>query len=126
MARKAQPIKLSSDELRSLTTLLRRGTTSARTHTRARVLDRLHRGQHPHRIAETLSLSSATAFNIKRRYQQEGWEAALFDKATDSLRAMRRHQLGLRCRPWPRRRYCPVPCKTSMISACPGENSSGK
>jgi putative transposase len=76
MARKAQPIKLSANELRSLTTLLRRGTTSAR----ARVLDLLHRGQHPHRIAETLCVSSATVFNIKRRYQQEGLESALFDK----------------------------------------------
>jgi transposase len=80
MARKAQLIKLSDNELRSLTTLLRRGTTSARTQTRARVLNLLHRGQHPHRIAETLSVSSATVFNIKRRYQLEGLEAALFDK----------------------------------------------
>ena len=80
MARKAQPITLSVNELRSLTTLLRRGTSSARTQTRARVLDLLHRGQHPHRIAETLSVSSATVFNIKRRYQQEGLESALFDK----------------------------------------------
>jgi putative transposase len=80
MARKAQPIELSDNELRSLTTLLRRGTTSARTQTRARVLDLLHRGQHPHHIAETLSVSSATVFNINRRYQLEGLEAALFDK----------------------------------------------
>ena len=80
MARKAQPIKLSNNELRSLTTLLRRGTSSARTQTRARVLDLLHRGQHPHRIAETLGVSSATVFNIKRRYLQEGFDSALFDK----------------------------------------------
>jgi transposase len=80
MARKAQPIKLSDNELRSLTTLLRRGTSSARTLTRARVLDLLHRGQHPSCIAETLSLSSATVFNIKRRFNQECLEAALFDK----------------------------------------------
>lgn len=80
MARKAQPIKLSDSELRSLTTLLRRGTSSARTQTRARVLDLLNRGQHPRRIAETLGLSNATVFNIKRRYRQEGLESALFDK----------------------------------------------
>jgi transposase len=80
MARKAQPIKLSNNELRSLTTLLRRGTTSARTQTHARVLDLLHRGQHPHHIAETLNVSSATVFNIKRRYRQEGFDSALFDK----------------------------------------------
>ena len=80
MARKAQPIKLPDNELRSLTTLLRRATSSARTQTRARVLDLLHRGQHPDHIAETLQVSSATVFNIKRRYQQEGLESALFDK----------------------------------------------
>lgn len=80
MARKALPIKLSDHDLRSLATLLRRGTTSARTQTRARVLDLLQRGQHPGRIAETLTVSSATVFNLKRRYQHEGLAAALFDK----------------------------------------------
>src|SRR5581483_4845842 len=67
MARKAQPLKLSVDELRSLKTLLRRGSTPARTQTRARVLDLLHRGQHPDHIAEALQVSGATVFNIKRR-----------------------------------------------------------
>ena len=80
MARKARPIKLSDDDLRSLKTLLRRGSTPTRTQTRARVLDLLHRGQHPDLIAETLSLTAATVFNVKRRYLDEGLEAALFDK----------------------------------------------
>ena len=80
MARTAQPLKLSDDDLRSLKTLLRRGSTPARTQTRARVLDLLHRGQHPDRVAEMLQVSGATVFNIKRRYLDEGLEAALFDK----------------------------------------------
>jgi transposase len=80
MARKARPIKLSDDDLRSLKTLLRRGSTPARTQTRARVLDLLHRGQHPDVIAEMLNLTSATVFNVKRRYLAEGLDAALFDK----------------------------------------------
>lgn len=80
MARKTLPIKLSDKDIRSLTTLLRRGKSSARTQTRARVLDLLHRGQHPHSIAETLKLSTVTVFNIKRRYFERGLEAALFDK----------------------------------------------
>jgi putative transposase len=79
MARPTQSLKLSAFDLRSLTTLLRRGSTPARTHTRARVLDLLHRGHHPGDIAATLGLSSATVFNIKRRYRQEGLDAALFD-----------------------------------------------
>lgn len=80
MPRKAQPIKLSNDDLSSLKSILRRRTTSARTQTRARVLDLLHRGQHPDQVAETLQVSGATVFNIKRRYLKEGLDAALFDK----------------------------------------------
>jgi transposase len=80
MPRKAQPIKLSNDELSSLKNILRRGSAAARTQTRARVLDLLHRGQHPDQIAQTLQVSGATVFNIKRRYLEEGLDAALFDK----------------------------------------------
>ena len=81
MPRTAQPIKLRKNELRSLTTISKRGTTSARTQTRARILDLLHRSQHPNEIASLLQVSLQTIFNIKRRYLSEGFDAALFDKA---------------------------------------------
>ena len=80
MPRKAQSIKLSNDDLSSLKTILRRGAALARTQTRARVLDLLHRGHHPNSIAETLQISGATVFNIKRRYLEAGLDAALFDQ----------------------------------------------
>lgn len=80
MARTAQPIKLSTDELSSLTNILRRGSTPARVQTRARVLDLLHRGRHPEEIAATLSLSLQTVFNIKRRYLSKGFDVALYDR----------------------------------------------
>ncbi len=80
MARKAQIIQLSNDERSSLTTLLRRGTTPARVQTRARTLDLLHRGHHPTEIAATLSLSTQTIFNIKRRYLSDSLNAALYDR----------------------------------------------
>ena len=80
MARKAAPVELSTEELRSLKTILRRGATAARVQTRARVLDLLHRGQHPADIAVTLGLSLPTVFNIKRRYLEEGLDSALQDK----------------------------------------------
>lgn len=80
MARTAQLIKLSNDERSSLTTIFRRGTTPARVQTRARVLDLLHRGQHPDEIAATLGLSVPTIFNIKRRYLTSSLEAALYDR----------------------------------------------
>ncbi len=67
-------------ELRSLTTIIRRGTTTARTQTRARILDLLHRNQHPSEIAALLQVSVQTVFNIKRRYLTGGLDAALFDK----------------------------------------------
>jgi putative transposase len=81
MTRTAQPIKLRKHELRSLTTISKRGTTSARTQTRARILDLLHRGQHPNEIAALLQVSLQTIFNVKRRYLTGGFDAALFDKA---------------------------------------------
>lgn len=80
MARKAQLIQLPDDELRSLKTLLQRGTTTARTQTRARVLDLLRRGQHPDAIAEALQIPTATVYNVKGRYQRDGFEAALYDQ----------------------------------------------
>ena len=80
MPRTAQPITLPTNDLRSLTTIVRRGTTSARTQTRARTLDLLHRDEHPEEIAATLQVSVQTVFNIKRRYLAEGLAAALIDK----------------------------------------------
>jgi putative transposase len=80
MARKAQPIKLSTNELRSLTTIVKRGATSARVQTRARVLDLLHRQRAPADIAAVLQVGIATVFNIKRRHLAEGLDAALHDK----------------------------------------------
>jgi transposase len=81
MTRTAQPITLPKNELRSLTTIITRGTTRARTQTRARILDLRHRGQHPQAISLTLHVSLQTIFNVKRRYLSDGLEAALFDKA---------------------------------------------
>lgn len=80
MARTTQPITLADDELRSIRTLIRRGSTAARSQTRARVLDLLHRQPHPAAIADTLGVSVATVFNIKRRYLTDGLDAALRDK----------------------------------------------
>lgn len=80
MARTAQPIKLHKNELRSLTTIIKRGATTARTQTRARILDLLHRGRHPEDVASTLQVSVQTVFNVKRRYLTGGLDAALCDQ----------------------------------------------
>ena len=80
MPRTAQPIKLRKNELRSLTTTIARGATTARTQTRARILSLLHRGDHPEEIAATLQVSAQTVFNVKRRYLSGGLDDALFDQ----------------------------------------------
>ncbi len=80
MARKPQLINLSSDELRSLKTSLRKGMIPARVQTRARILDLLHRQHSPSDIAAVLQVGIATVFNIKRRYLSAGLRAALHDQ----------------------------------------------
>ncbi len=80
MARKPQLINLSSDELRSLKTSLRKGTIPARVQTRARILDLLHRQHAPSEIATVLGVGISTVFNIKRRYLAEGLQTALHDR----------------------------------------------
>jgi DNA-binding CsgD family transcriptional regulator len=72
MARKPELIKLSGSESSSLTNILTRGSTAARTQTRARVLDLLNRNKHPEEIAAILNIGIATVFNVKRRYLTEG------------------------------------------------------
>ena len=80
MPRKAQPVSLTDQELRSLTTITRRGTAAARVQTRARILLLLHRGRTPDDAASALAVGVATVFNVKRRYLGEGLSAALHDK----------------------------------------------
>jgi putative transposase len=80
MTHSTSALLLSADELGSLTALHARGSAPARTLTRARVLDLLHQGQHPRQIAETLRLSVATIYNIKRRYLAGGLDQALYDQ----------------------------------------------
>lgn len=80
MARQAQPVTLNSNETRSLKTILTRGTTSARTLSRARILDLLHRQKQPADVAALLQVSPQTVYNVKRRYFAGGLQAALFDQ----------------------------------------------
>ena len=80
MARKPQLINLSSDELRSLKSSLRKGTSPARVQSRARILDLLERQHAPASIAAVLHVGIATVFNIKRRYLAAGLKAALYDQ----------------------------------------------
>ncbi len=81
MARQTQFIQLADDERRSLKTLFRSGKGANRLQTRARILHLLDREVRPPEIAQTLSCGIATVYNVKRRYESEGLESALSDKA---------------------------------------------
>lgn len=80
MARQMQFIQLTREERSSLKTLFRSGNGKNRQQTRARILDLLDRQVPPALIAQTLSCGIATVYNIKRRYEAEGFQAALTDK----------------------------------------------
>lgn len=81
MPRKRQIIQLSETEQSSLTKILSRGKSSAHEQRRGRILDLLHRSEHPKRIAELLQIGIATVYNIQKRYLEDGFEAALKDKS---------------------------------------------
>ena len=81
MAKPTHYIELTDQEYASLTKLLTQGTHSARQQRRARILDLLHRQTPPPRIAQVLSVSRATVYNVANRYRTEGYPAAILDKA---------------------------------------------
>lgn len=80
MPRKRQILQLTEQDRSSLTSILSKGKSSAREQTRARVLDLLHREEHPEQIAEILQVGVATVYNLQKRYLKEGLEAALSER----------------------------------------------
>lgn len=80
MPRNRQIIQLTEQDHQSLTTILSKGKSSARIQTRGRVLDLLHRGEHPERIAAILQIGIGTVYNLQKRYLKEGLESALTEK----------------------------------------------
>lgn len=63
-----------------MTNILSKGKSTARVQTRGRVLNLLHRGEHPERIAEILQVGIGTVYNLQKRYLKEGLESALSEK----------------------------------------------
>jgi transposase len=81
MPRKRQIIKLLKADKSSLTLILAKKETSAREQTRARMLDLLARQEHPKTIAQMLGAGITTVYNIQKRFLEEGFAAALTEKA---------------------------------------------
>ena len=74
------PFVLTDADLSTLNQVVRTGRASARKLTRARALQFLHQGQHPQQISDSLGISLATIFNLKRRYRQEGLQRTITEK----------------------------------------------
>jgi len=77
-------VQLKEEDRTNLASLIRNGTSPARTQTRARILLLLDRSQGEMRtskqVAEAVMVSPSTIHNIGKRYVTEGVESALYDK----------------------------------------------
>jgi putative transposase len=95
-------IRLSAKEREQLLAQLNRGTQRARVLTRARILLLADEQLTDEEIAETLQVSRGTTFRVRRRYCQEGLEAALHDRPRSGAppkvtRRLEAHLTALAC-----------------------------
>jgi putative transposase len=73
-------VRLKDDERKELNQYLRRGKSSARSLTRARILLLADEGKPDAEIAETLKVSRSTANRVRKRYCEGGLDFALHEK----------------------------------------------
>ena len=81
-------VRLTEAERSELDALVRKGKTSALAITRARILLKADQGkdgeaQTDVQVAEAVSVAAKTVFNVRRRWVEEGLEAALRRKKQD-------------------------------------------
>ena len=79
--KKLYSVRLKEDEREELSQYLRRGKSSARSLTRARILLLADEGRPDEYIAEALKVSKSTANRIRKRYFEGGLEFALHEKS---------------------------------------------
>ena len=73
-------VKLTGEEREELLQFLRKGKSSARSQTRARILLLSDEGLEDDEIAETLKVSKSTICRIRKRYCEGGLDFALQEK----------------------------------------------
>jgi len=73
-------VQLSSVEQAELKALVSKGKHSVRKVKRARILLESFAGKKPEVIAQEVGVSVATVYNIHKRYEQQGLQAALAEK----------------------------------------------
>jgi len=74
-------VRLKEEEREELSRYLRRGKSSARSLTRARILLLADEERDDGEISEALKVSKSTANRIRKRYCEGGLEFALYEKA---------------------------------------------
>lgn len=73
-------VDLTEDERSELESLLKKGRSSARTQLRARILLKADEDMSMKDTMEALDVSEVTIRNVRRRFVEEGFDAALHDK----------------------------------------------
>ena len=81
-------VRLTETERSELDALVRKGKGSALTMARARILLKADQGEEGEaqtdaQVAEAVSVAAKTVFNVRRRWVEEGLEAALHRKKQD-------------------------------------------
>ena len=74
-------IRLEEGEREELTSYLRRGKSSSRSLTRARILLLADEGRSDEEISDVLKVSKSTASRIRKRYCEGGLDFALHEKS---------------------------------------------
>jgi transposase len=74
-------VDLEKKDRRRVTEMLRKGRESARVLRRASILRQLGDGQKVSQVAENVGVASKTVRAIARRYEEEGLDSALHEKA---------------------------------------------
>lgn len=78
---KQHSVSLNDEEHTQLKALIRKGEGNARVLTRARILLLAHDNYFDKDTAEVLRVSASTVLSVRKRFVNEGLEAALYDRA---------------------------------------------
>ncbi len=83
-------VTLTADERRTLEQLLSRGTAIARKLTRVRILLKIDCGEHgpgwtDDEVVDALDTSPSTILRLRRRFIEQGFDAALDDKRAERV-----------------------------------------
>lgn len=74
-------VRLEEVEREKLTSYLRRGKSSSRSLTRARILLLADEGRSDEEISDVLKVSKSTVSRIRKRYSKDGMDSALHEKS---------------------------------------------